>query len=166
MDLTVSATTRAPREGEIDGVSYHYLSEEEFSRRVEAGEFLEWANVHGHRYGTLKSEVDKRISQGHSVILEIDIQGALNVRRVYPDACLIFIVPPSPEELERRLRSRGTESEQDIALRLQNAKREMEQKDKYDCIVVNDVLEVAAGQLEAAIEHYENQGGQTNHVCD
>lgn len=166
LDLTVSATTRKPREGEIDGVSYHFISEEEFTRRVEAGEFLEWAHVHGHRYGTLKSEVDERMARGHSVILEIDIQGGMNVRKVYPDAVLLFIIPPSAEELERRLRGRGSEREEDIALRLENAKREMAMKDSYDTIIINDSLDVAVGALEAAIDHYETSGGPEEHVSD
>ena len=166
LDLTVSATTRKPREGEIDGVSYHFISEEEFTRRVDAGEFLEWAHVHGHRYGTLKSEVDERMARGHSVILEIDIQGGMNVRKVYPDAVLLFIIPPSAEELERRLRGRGSEREEDIALRLENAKREMAMKDSYDTIIINDSLDVAVGALEAAIDHYETSGGPEEHVSD
>ena len=166
LDLTVSATTRKPREGEIDGVSYHFISEEEFTRRVDAGEFLEWAHVHGHRYGTLKSEVDERMARGHSVILEIDIQGGMNVRKVYPDAVLLFIIPPSAEELERRLRGRGSEREEDIALRLENAKREMAMKDSYDTIITNDSLDVAVGALEAAIDHYETSGGPEEHVSD
>ena len=166
LDLTVSATTRKPREGEIDGVSYHFISEEEFTRRVDAGEFLEWAHVHGHRYGTLKSEVDERMARGHSVILEIDIQGGMNVRKVYPDAVLLFIIPPSAEELERRLRGRGSEREEDIALRLENAKREMAMKDSYDTIIINDSLDVTVGALEAAIDHYETSGGPEEHVSD
>ena len=166
LGLTVSATTRKPREGEIDGVSYHFISEEEFTRRVDAGEFLEWAHVHGHRYGTLKSEVDERMARGHSVILEIDIQGGMNVRKVYPDAVLLFIIPPSAEELERRLRGRGSEREEDIALRLENAKREMAMKDSYDTIIINDSLDVAVGALEAAIDHYETSGGPEEHVSD
>ena len=166
LDLTVSATTRKPREGEIDGVSYHLISEEAFTRRVEAGEFLACAHVHGHRYATLKSEGDERMARGHSVIREIDIQGGMNVRKVYPDAVLLFIIPPSAEELERRLRGRGSEREEDIALRLENAKREMAMKDSYDTIIINDSLDVAVGALEAAIDHYETSGGPEEHVSD
>ena len=104
LGLTVSATTRSPRPGDVDGVTYHFLDDSDFVARVERGEFLEWADVHGHKYGTLRSEVDRRIADGKSVILEIDVQGAFNVRKVYPDAVLIFIEPPSMDELERRLR--------------------------------------------------------------
>ena len=126
LDLTVSATTRKPREGEIDGVSYHFISEEEFTRRVDAGEFLEWAHVHGHRYGTLKSEVDERMARGHSVILEIDIQGGMNVRKAYPGTVCVFIDPPSWDVLVARLEGRGTENEESMRIRLQTARKELE----------------------------------------
>ena len=157
LGLTVSATTRSPREGEKDGVSYYFLSEEEFGRRVEAGEFLEWANVHGHRYGTLHSEVDRLFDEGRSVVLEIDVQGGLNVRRVRPDTVLVFIEPPSAEELERRLRGRGTEDEATIRLRLDNAASELERAASYDERIVNDDLDRAVGELADLIDTYETK---------
>ena len=157
LGLTVSATTRSPREGEKDGVSYYFLSEEEFGRRVEAGEFLEWANVHGHRYGTLHSEVDRLFDEGRSVVLEIDVQGGLNVRRVRPDTVLVFIEPPSAEELERRLRGRGTEDEATIRLRLDNAASEFEAAASYDERIVNDDLDRAVGELADLIDSYETK---------
>ncbi len=157
LGLTVSATTRSPREGEKDGVSYYFLSEEEFGRRVEAGEFLEWANVHGHRYGTLHSEVDRLFDEGRSVVLEIDVQGGLNVRRVRPDTVLVFIEPPSAEELERRLRGRGTEDEATIRLRLDNAASELEAAASYDERIVNDDLDRAVGELADLIDSYETK---------
>ena len=166
LGLTVSATTRPPRTGEVDGRDYYYLSEDEFSRRVEAGEFLEWANVHGHRYGTLVSEVDRLVAQGKSVILEIDVQGGLNVRKVYPSVVLVFVEPPSMEELERRLRGRGTEDESSIALRLANAAHEMEFAGEYDVRIVNDDLERAAQELATTFDTYETYGGSTQDVCD
>lgn len=155
LDLSVSATTRKPREGEVDGVAYYFLSEEEFTRRVEAGEFLEWDGHFDKRYGTLRSEVDSRLEAGHSVILEIDVNGALNVKRMNPDAVLVFIAPPSLEVLEKRLRGRGTETEEQIALRLARVEMEMAAAEQYDEVVVNDDLETAVNQLDALMDRYE-----------
>lgn len=156
LGLTVSATTRAPRPGEIDGVSYHFLSKEEYDARVAAGEFLEWANVYGHYYGTLKSEVDKNLNAGRSVILEIDVKGSLNVRKVYPDAVLIFIEPPSMDVLEARLRGRGTECEADLEARLADAAGEIEvAKQQYNEIIVNDDLDRATLELLHVLDTYE-----------
>lgn len=159
LGLTVSATTRSPRPGEKNGVSYYFLDDAEFSRRVEAGEFVEWAHVHGNRYGTLRSEVDRLMADGHSVLLEIDVQGALMVRESHPDAVLVFIEPPSVEELARRLRGRGTEDEAAIARRLANAKGELSLAVRYDERVVNDELDRAVSELASIIATYENQGG-------
>ena len=162
LGLTVSATTRSPRPGETDGVSYHFLSEEEFSARLERGEFLEWADVHGHRYGTLRSEVDARLAAGVSVVLEIDPQGAFHVREVYPEAVLVFIEPPSLEILEERLRARGTEEEAQIELRMKNALHEMELAWRYDVRVVNDELARATDELAQLFERYEMDGGNSH----
>ena len=162
LGLTVSATTRSPRPGETDGVSYHFLSEEEFSARLERGEFLEWAYVHGHRYGTLRSEVDARLAAGVSVVLEIDPQGAFHVREVYPEAVLVFIEPPSLEILEERLRARGTEEEAQIELRMKNALHEMELAGRYDVRVVNDELARATDELAQLFERYEMDGGNSH----
>jgi len=156
LGLPVSATTRSPRPGEVDGVAYHFLSDEEFTRRVEAGEFLEWAQVHDHRYGTLKSEVDACIARGESVILEIDVQGGENVARVYPDVVRIFILPPSWETLVERLRNRGTETEESFALRLKTARRELEKADTYDVRIVNDDLDEAVAELDKTLGAYES----------
>lgn len=160
LSLAVSATTRSPRPGEVDGKDYYFLSEGEFKRRVAAGEFVEWAYVHGRMYGTLVKEVERLLAQGKSLILEIDIQGALNVKKVWPDAVLIFIEPPSLEELERRLRGRGTEDEQSIELRLKNAKHEMTLADDYDVRIVNDTVDRAVRELSDTIERYETEGGK------
>ncbi len=130
---SISATTRAPRRGEADGVDYHFLSKDEFERRALAGEFLECAEVHsnGNWYGTLKSEVRRAREQGGWALLEIDVQGAMSVVRDYPQAVTIFVTAPSFEEFERRLRDRGTESEQAIQTRLATARRELEQAAAY-----------------------------------
>ena len=165
LSVTVSATTRSPREGEVDGTSYYFLSEDEFDRKIEEDDFLEWAHVHGHRYGTLKSEVERLFSEGCSVILEIDVQGALAVRHKRPDAVLIFVVPPSMEVLEQRLRDRGTEDEESVKLRLSNAVIEMSLAGEYDEVVVNDDLERATQDLLAIIDSYEDEGGGTHDVC-
>ena len=162
LGLAVSATTRPPRPGEVNDVSYHFLSEEEFSRRVSAGEFLEWAEVHGHRYGTLKDDVDAMLASGRSVVLEIDVQGALKVRKVLPTAVLVFVEPPSLGELERRLRGRGTEGEAQIDLRLANARRELELSARYDVRLVNDDLDAAAHRLAEVLEAFETDGGNSH----
>lgn len=159
LGLTVSATTRSPRPGEVDGTSYYFLSDEEFRRRIAAGEFVEWAEVHGHLYGTLVSEVKRLLAKGHSLVLEIDVQGALNVRKVYPDAVLVFIEPPSLEVLEERLRGRGTEDEASIELRLKNARHEMELADQYDARIVNDTVDRAAQELGSVMRRFEMDGG-------
>lgn len=159
LGLTVSATTRSPRPGEVDGTSYYFLSDEEFRRRIAAGEFVEWAEVHGHLYGTLVSEVKRLLAKGHSLVLEIDVQGALNVRKVYPDAVLIFIEPPSLQALEERLRGRGTEDEASIELRLKNARHEMGLADQYDARIVNDTVDRAAQELGSVMRRFEMDGG-------
>ena len=166
LGLTVSATTREPRPGETDGVSYHFMNDEEFDCRLAAGEFLEWAWVHAHRYGTLKSEVERVLAGGQSVVLEIDVQGGLSVRSVMPEAVLVFVEPPSMDELERRLRGRGTEDEEQVRLRLANASEEMSHAGEYDVRIVNDDLERACLELEAVIHTYEMDGGPSQDVRD
>lgn len=166
LHLTVSATTREPRPGEVADVDYHYLSEDAFTELLAKDAFLEWADVHGHRYGTLLTEVDPYLEQGNSVILEIDVQGGFNIRKSRPDAVLVFVDPPSMQELERRLRDRATEDEQTILLRLENARREIELAKNYDVRIVNDSLDEAVERTEALIDQYENDGGATDDVCD
>ena len=155
LGLTVSATTREPRAGEVDGVNYYFLTDEEFTRRVDAGEFVEWAQVHDHRYGTLVSEVERNLARGHSLILEIDVQGALNVRKRFPEALLIFIEPPSLDTLRERLVGRGSETPASLELRLADAEHEMALVDRYDDVVVNDDLERATADLLAIINRHE-----------
>ena len=155
LGLTVSATTRAPREGEIDGQSYYFLTDEEFKRRVDAGEFVEWAHVHGNSYGTLVSEVQSKLASGSSLILEIDVQGAFQVKERFPEAVLIFIQPPSLSILQQRLRDRGTETEQSLAIRMSNAEAELALADRYDDVVVNDDLDQAVHDLLEVIQKHE-----------
>jgi guanylate kinase len=155
LGLTVSATTRQPRPGEVDGTSYYFLSVEDFEQRVAAGEFLEWANVFGNRYGTLRSEVDRNLDAGKSVILEIDVQGALNVRKLMPEAVLVFIEPPSFEALESRLRGRGTEEEEVVQVRLKTAKEELELAPSYDERIVNDDLQEATSEFLRMLDSHE-----------
>ena len=152
---SVSANTRIPRAGEQEGVSYFFLSPEEFQRRIDAGEFLEWANVFGNMYGTLLSEVTSKLEAGTSLILEIDVQGALQVKEKFPEAVLIFIEPPSLEVLRQRLVGRATESPEALATRLATAEKELALAERYDAVIVNDDLDTATSDLVAAVESYE-----------
>lgn len=149
---SVSATTRPRREHEVEGRDYFFLGREEFQRRVDAGEFVEHAEVHGELYGTLKSQTEAVLRSGRNVLLDIDVQGGRSVRRIYPDGVYIFVLPPSLADLEERLRARGTDSEERIKLRLENARREIEIAREYDYAVVNDDLEDATRKVLAIIE--------------
>lgn len=144
---TVSATTRAPRPGERDGVDYYFLDADTFRRRVAAGDFAEWAEVHGNLYGTLRSELDRCLATGSDVILELDVQGMRSLKRLYPTVGTIFLAPPSMAELERRLRNRGTNDEADIALRMRNAETEMAARAEFQYIIVNDTIDRAAAEM-------------------
>ena len=150
--VSVSATTRAPRPAEEEGVHYYFLSPEEFDRGIHECDFLEWAQVHGNRYGTLRSTVEAKLAEGHVVILEIDPQGAAQVRAMMPEAALVFIVAPSTDELVRRIRQRGGESDEDIAVRMATAQRELALVGTYDCVVQNDDLRRATDELVRFIE--------------
>jgi guanylate kinase len=149
---SVSVTTRPPRPGEQEGIDYRFVSDEEFDRLAAGGELLEWAHVVGHRSGTPARPVEEALAAGRDVVLEIDVQGARQVRQRVPEAVLIFLAPPSLEELERRLRSRGTEDEARLALRLATATAEMAQQPEFDHVVVNDRLDQATAQVEAIIQ--------------
>ncbi len=146
--LSVSCTTRGMRDGEVHGVNYFFLSREEFKLCVDNEEFLEWAEFSGNHYGTKKSFVKDCLKNGDNIILEIDTKGALNVKRLMPDAVLIFILPPSMEELEARLRGRHTETEEAIQKRLAAIKLEIENSKKFDHTIVNDTVENAVCELE------------------
>lgn len=150
--FSVSATTRAPRPGEIDGVHYHFVTNERYDELVAENAFVEYANVHGNRYGTLRSEVYERLERGENVVLDIDVQGALNVIASEKEKVSIFILPPSMQELRSRLTGRGTETEEAVERRLHNAVWEISQKDKYQYKVINDDLESCLHTLQAIIE--------------
>lgn len=160
LELSTSATTRTPRVGEKDGVDYHFLEQEEFLRRVEAGEFLEHAAYSGNHYGTLRSEVEGRIEAGHPVVLEIEVQGARQVAESMPEAVQIFIAPPALEVLRERLEGRGTDSPEAIARRLEVAEEELAARDEFDHQVVNDDLELALDQLETIVRGKLSESGQ------
>lgn len=146
---SVSFTTRQPREGEEDGRHYFFVTPQEFEKMREAGAFLEWAQVHGNFYATSREQVEKDISQGRDVILEIDVQGAANVKKLMPQAVGVFIMPPSFEVLSQRLQNRGSESSSDLAVRLLNSRREVERYREFDYLIVNDEVKRAATQLAA-----------------
>ncbi|MFL5824216.1 MAG: guanylate kinase [Solirubrobacteraceae bacterium] len=147
LELTVSATTRRPRPGEHDGVDYHFLTPEEFEAHVAAGDFLEHAEYSGHRYGTLRSEVDRRLASGTPVVLEIEVQGARQVRQAMPESVAVFIAPPSMEALRTRLIGRGTDSPEQVQARLKTAERELQAASEFRKVVVNDRLEEAIDAL-------------------
>ena len=156
--LSVSCTTRAPRPGEVDGVNYHFVTEERFKALVDEGAFYEWAHVHQNHYGTLKSTVQKELSEGHDLILEIDVQGCLQAMALDPDVTGIFVCPPSRANLEQRLRLRGTETEESIRVRLGNVAREVETAFRYRYVIIHqdwndvpDALDIAAEQAYAII---------------
>jgi guanylate kinase len=150
--FSVSATTRAPRPGEIDGVHYHFVSNEKYDELVAEGAFVEYATVHGNRYGTLRSEVYARLERGENVVLDIDVQGALNVIASEKEKVSIFILPPSLKVLRERLTGRGTETPEAIERRLTNAIWELSQKDHYEYKVINDDLDEAVRTVQAIIE--------------
>jgi guanylate kinase len=151
LELSISATTREPRAGERDGRDYHFLSREEFDRRVEAEDFLEFATYSGNRYGTLRSEVERRLREGHSVVLEIEVQGARQVRAAMRESIQVFIAPPDPAVLRQRLDSRGTDSAEAIDARLEVAAQELAAQDEFAYRVVNDDLQRAAADLEGIV---------------
>jgi guanylate kinase len=151
LELSVSATTRQPRPGEHDGVDYHFLSPEQFEQHVAAGDFLEHASYSGQRYGTLRSEVEKRLREGRPVALEIEVQGARQVRAAMPEAVAVFIAPPSREALRARLVGRGTDTPEQVQMRMQTAERELQAQPEFAHVVVNDRLEQATAELVAVV---------------
>lgn len=151
LGVSVSHTTRAPRGQEQDGREYHFVSTPDFRAMVDAGEFVEWAEVHGNLYGTSRAAVNHRMSQGQDVVLEIDWQGALQIKQLFPDAVLVFILPPSWEELAQRLNRRGEDQPEVIAQRLHNARHEVAQARHFDFVIINALFETAVFDLKAIV---------------
>jgi len=159
LELAVSATTRGPRPGERDGVDYHFLSEEEFDRRLQRGEFMEYAAYSGHRYGTLLTEVEPRLREGAGVVLEIEVEGARQVRSRVPGAVLVFVAPPDPAALRERLEGRGTDPSDQIDRRLRVAEDELAAQPEFRHVIVNDDLETAADELVRLVQDELAAGG-------
>ncbi|AEM78886.1 guanylate kinase [Thermoanaerobacter thermohydrosulfuricus] len=151
LKLSISATTRQPRSGEIEGKNYFFKSEEEFEKMIENDSFLEWAKVYGHYYGTPKDFVLKNLEEGNDVVLEIDIQGALKIKEKFPEGVFIFILPPSMEELKNRIKKRGTETEEEIIKRFKSAYEELNYVSRYNYVVINDSVEEAVEKIRAII---------------
>ena len=152
MLYSVSYTTRRPRPGEENDVDYHFITEVDFKKDIETGRWAEWAEVHGHYYGTSAGFLNKGLTSGYDILLDIDVQGTIQILKYFPDSITIFILPPSMDALKNRLRLRGSDSESTIEKRFLNAKREMEKKDIYRYVVVNDRLTVATEKLISIIE--------------
>jgi guanylate kinase len=151
LNLSISATTREPRPGEEDGREYHFLEPGDFERRVRGGKFLEHATYSGNRYGTLRSEVERRLADGRSVVLEIEVQGARQVRDAMPESVQVFIAPPDPSHLRRRLEERATDSPEEITRRLETAESELRAEGEFEHVVVNDEIARAVAELEGIV---------------
>jgi guanylate kinase len=151
LSYSISYTTREPRDGELDGREYHFVSVEEFQRLIGAGEFLEWATVFGNLYGTGRTQIKKELAEGRDLILELDVQGAASLRELANGTISIFIIPPSFRVLSERLNSRGTESKEELEIRLNNSRHEMEQYSKFDYVIVNDDINQASAELASII---------------
>jgi len=164
--LSISATTRPPRDYEVPGEHYYFLTKEEFLNRVKDGEFLEWAEFCGNCYGTPKKEIIERLDKGQNIILEIEVQGALQVKNVYPEAVLVFMIPPSAEELKKRLSGRGTESEEVILERLERALIELDVARMYDYLVINHVSEQTAEDLKGIVLAEKQKVGRNREIIE
>ncbi|HBF35798.1 MAG TPA: guanylate kinase [Firmicutes bacterium] len=152
LKYSISATTRSPRQGEIDGLNYFFLSDSEFTKRIAAGDFLEWAKVYQHYYGTPRSYVEEMLTGGFDLVLDIDVQGAALIKKALPEAILVFLAPPSLNELKLRLMGRKTEMESEIMLRLQNIDKELHAVPEYDYFIVNREINLTCRQIEGIIQ--------------
>lgn len=165
--MSVSATTRAPRPGEIDGVHYFFKTEEEFKAMVDRGEFLEYIHVFGSKYyGTPRSFVEQQLASGYDVILEIDVQGAMKVKQAFPDAVLMFITAPSMSEIKSRLIGRGTETMEQVEKRFATAFEEIKMIPQYDYVIINDVVDVAVHHMEAILEAERCRTSRSNYLSE
>ena len=159
--FSISVTTRQPRDNERDGVDYYFVNDRVFDEYIKKGDFIEWAEVHSSRYGTLRSPVEQALKHGHSVIMDTDTVGACNIKKRYPDAVLIFITTPSPDVLIERLKRRDTESLERLQRRLSAVPKEMARMKDYDYMVINDLLEAAVSRLHSIIEAEKLKSGRT-----
>ena len=156
LKFSVSATTRSSRKGETDGVDYHFLSPDEFQQHIDQGDFLEWEEFYnGKRYGTLRSEIDKQLKKGYFILFDVEVKGAVNIKKAFGDRCLsIFIKPPSMEELQNRLLKRGSENDKTLAERLERAKMELGYEKQFDVSVANDNLEEAYARVKSLVQSF------------
>jgi guanylate kinase len=157
LSFSISATTRKKRENETDGVDYHFISEKDFLIKIEKNEFVEWEKFYDYYYGTPKGFINDKINNGISVLLEVDVKGAINIKAIYPEAILVYIYPPSFEVLVERLKNRKTEDEIDFKKRVERAKMELSQKDKFDYLVVNNDLNTAISEVKSLIKKILNK---------
>jgi guanylate kinase len=160
LSYSVSMTTRPRRDGEVEGRDYYFVDRAAFEKRRDVGELFEWAEVHGNLYGTLKSEIERLTAVGNDVVLELDVQGMRNVKRAGMDAVTVFIMAPAIEELGKRLRARGTDSSEAIAIRLRNAEAEIAARHEYDYVIVNKELDTAVAKFEAIVRSRRRRDGQ------
>jgi len=161
--FSISATTRPRRPGEVDGVDYFFIDPEEFRQRIAGGDLIEWEEIYGNYYGTLKSEIARALERDSDslMVFDVDVKGAISIRHAFPDdAFLVFIAPPSFQELERRLRDRRTETDGVIRLRIERAKMEMQMKDEFDAVVVNDDVERATAEVEGLMARHDDRPQQ------
>ena len=159
LEFSISATTRSPRQGETDGVNYYFLTEEDFKRRISQNEFIEWQEVYaGRYYGTLNSEIDRIFAKGHNIIFDVDVEGGINLKKIFNDKALsIFIQPPSVEELRRRLETRATDSQEEIDRRVSKTEQEISRAPLFDTVVTNDILDRAEQELKTKVQNFFNR---------
>ena len=165
-DKTVSATTRAMRDGETDGVDYYFISKEDFEEKIKNDEFVEYTQYNGNYYGTLKSEIENRVNKGGCVLLKIEVEGGLNIKKAFPDSFSVFIFPPSKEELKKRLLGRGTETEESFNNRFNIALKEMATAPQYDYVVINDDVDLCAEKICGILESEKSKYSRMQNVVD